>query len=72
MIKINMTEIGSRIKLLRLKKKLSQTELANRIGVAPNTVTQYEKGTSKISIDVLVNLVEVLETTADYLLGLTD
>lgn len=67
-----MTEMGNRIKVLRTKKKMTQIDLANAIGVASNTVTQYEKGTSKVSIDVLANLAVVLDTTTDYLLGLTD
>lgn len=71
-MKINMIEIGNRIKALRIKKKMTQIDLANAIGVASNTVTQYEKGTSKVSIDVLANLAVVLDTTCDYLLGLID
>lgn len=72
MIEINMIEIGKRIRELRLEKRITQTELAERIGVATNTVSQYEKGLSKTSIDVIVNLAVVLETTTDYLLGLSD
>lgn len=72
MIEINMCEIGNRIKELRLEQNMKQSDLAKAIGVAVNTVCQYEKGTSKVSIDVLANLAVVLDTTTDYLLGLTD
>lgn len=72
MIEINMKEIGKRIKELRLEQNMTQTDLAKVVGVATNTVTQYEKGTSKVSIDVLVNLADVLGVSTDYLLGLTD
>lgn len=72
MIEINMLEIGRRIKELRIESGMTQQQLAQKIGVATNTISQYEKGLSKTSIDVIVNLAAVLGTTADYLLCLTD
>ncbi len=72
MIKFNMEKTGLRIKELRTVFGLSQKALAEKIGVAQNTLTQYEKGTSKISLDVLVKLAQILETSVDYLLGLED
>lgn len=72
MIKFNMEKTGLRIKELRTVFGLSQKALAEKIGVAQNTLTQYEKGTSKISLDVLVKLAQILETSTDYLLGLED
>ena len=53
MIKFNMEKTGLRIKELRTVFGLSQKALAEKIGVAQNTLTQYEKGTSKISLDVI-------------------
>ena len=72
MIEINMIEVGQRIKELRLENGMTQTQLAEKIGVATNTISQYEKGLSKTSIDVIANLADVFETSTDYLLGLTD
>ena len=72
MIDFNMEKTGLRIKGLRTVFGLSQKALAEKIGVAQNTLTQYEKGTSKISLDVLVKLAQILETSSDYLLGLED
>lgn len=68
MVDIDMTEIGKRIKELRSELGLSQAQLAEKIGVAQNTVAQYESGKSKISIDVLVNLAKVFEISTDYIL----
>lgn len=70
MIEINMKELGEKIKDLRIERGLSQKQLADKIGVATNTVSQYESGKSKTSIDVLANLAVELDTTTDYLLGL--
>ena len=72
MIDFNMEKTGLRIKELRTVFGLSQKALAEKIGVAQNTLTQYEKGTSKISLDVLVKLAQIFETSTDYLLGLED
>lgn len=41
---LNSNDFGSRIKELRIKNGLSQTELAEKIGVKDNTICQYEKG----------------------------
>lgn len=70
MIKINMKELGEKIKELRTERGLSQKQLADKIGVATNTISQYESGKSKTSIDVLASLAIELDTTTDFLLGL--
>ena len=67
-----MRETGSRIRDLRDEMGLTQIELAARIGIAHNTIAQYENGKCKMSIDVLIKIVKVMETSADYLLGLRD
>ena len=46
--------------------------LITKIGVAPNTIAQYEKGIAKTSLEVIVNLGVVLNTTTDYLLGIEE
>ncbi len=70
MIEINIKELGEKIRELRTECGLSQKQLAAKIGVATNTVSQYESGKSKTSIDVLANLAVALDTTTDFLLGL--
>ena len=70
MIEVDLKEFGERIKDLRMDLGLSQGELADKIGAARNTVSQYESGKSRTSIDVLANLAVALDTTTDYLLGL--
>ena len=72
MVDFDMSKTGARIKELRQSLGLSQKSLAERVGIAQNTLAQYEKGISRTSIEVLVNLATELETTSDYLLGLED
>lgn len=68
----DVLKTGKRIKELRVECEMSQKVLAEKIGVAQNTVTQYENGTAKPSIEVLFKLAVALGTTSDYLLGLSD
>lgn len=72
MTEFNMEITGQRIKELRVFNKLTQHVLAEKIGIAENTLSQYETGKSRMSLDVLFALAQALETTADYLLGLTE
>jgi len=52
-------EIGNRLKNYRLKKKLSQRELAERAGISIFTVSQIEHGKS-VSVVLLVSVLRVL------------
>ncbi len=72
MKEFNMRLVGERIKELRKAAGISQVSLAEKIGVHQNTLSQYENGTSKMSIEVLFSLAIALDTTTDYLLGLND
>ena len=64
--------IGKRIKTLRKKKRMSQEELANQIGISQNTVARWEReeliprGTS------VSKVARALNTTSTYLLGETN
>jgi len=72
MVDLDMVKIGARIKELRTELSLTQSQLAKIIGSAQNTIAQYERGQSKIGMEVLVNLAVALKTTIDYLVGLTE
>lgn len=61
--------IGKRVKELRIEKGLSQQELGLAIGVTKVSICGYENGTRIPTLDNLIKLAEVLETTTDYLLG---
>ena len=61
--------IGKRLKELRIKRGFSQQELGTEIGVTKVSICGYENGTRLATLDNLVKLAEVLETTTDYLIG---
>lgn len=64
--------IGKRINYIRRKKGLSQTELGKAIGVDARTIKRYENDKMKTSIDMLKKIAVALNTTTDYLLGISD
>ena len=61
--------IGQRIKTLRKRKGLNQTQLANLLGKSLRTVQKYETGEIEVSIDVVNELAKHLDTTPTFILG---
>lgn len=59
--------IGSRIKELRLKRGLTQEELARRIGVTKGAVANYENEVSSPKIELMYKLFDALDCDANYL-----
>lgn len=59
---------GDKLKALRTSQKLTQQQLADRIGVAKSVVSYYESGDRYPSYDVLVRIAHVFHTSTDYLL----
>ena len=57
--------------LLNVKNK-TQVWLSVELGVSKETINQYIKGTIKPRADILVAMSKILNTSVDYLLGLTD
>lgn len=53
-------EVGQRIRIQRLAAGLSQTELAERIGVAFQQVQKYEKGMNRVGAGRLTQIARVL------------
>lgn len=63
---------GKRIKLLRKKENLSQTELANLLGVSCSCIANYEQGLRGNSNDLLVKISEQFGVSLDYLYGISE
>jgi transcriptional regulator with XRE-family HTH domain len=62
-------DLGRLVRLQRMARGLSQTELANRIGVTFQQVQKYESGANRISIGRLVRIGRVLGVEVTYLLA---
>lgn len=59
-------EVGRRVRSRRLEQRLSQTELAGRIGVTFQQVQKYEKGMNRIGAGRLQRISEALEVPVTY------
>src|SRR3954468_24176141 len=54
------TMVGARVRVLRINNKISQTDLADKIGVTFQQVQKYEKGTNRIGASRLSRIAAVL------------
>lgn len=63
---------NERIRELRIAKKISQVELAKKIGVTKQSVSNWENDNIQPSIDMLVKIARALNVSTDYLLALDD
>lgn len=57
------------LKALRMKKGLSQGELAIRLNVVRQTVSKWEKGVSVPDAETIIKLADLLDTSVNDLLG---
>ncbi|XEC96228.1 helix-turn-helix domain-containing protein [Paenibacillus tarimensis] len=63
---------SKRLKQLRKARKYSMQELADSVGVAKSTYAGYESGYRQPTLETIQNIAKKLNTSADYLLGLTE
>lgn len=62
----------NRIKELRKKNKITQTELAKGIGSSTQAISMYEKGERNPKIDKVQALADFFNVSVEYLIGLSD
>lgn len=62
-----MKAFGRRLKKLREKQGLTQTELARKLGKSLRTVQKYESGEIDIPLSMLYSLSEVFDVTISFL-----
>ena len=62
-------QVGHRIRIQRVARGMSQSALADQIGVTFQQVQKYEKGTNRVSASRLVRIAEVLDISAYTLMG---
>lgn len=65
-----MVNFGDMLKNLRTNAGMTQTELANRLGITKSVVSYYELQERTPSPDVLIRLAGIFRVTTDYLLGI--
>ena len=60
--------IGQRIRKIRRSQRLSQEQVAERIGISTTHMSHIETGNTKLSLPVLVDVAAMLGVSTDTLL----
>lgn len=64
--------IADKIKLLRENYKLSQTALADKLGITRSSVNAWEQGISIPSTQYIIELANLFKVSTDYLLNMKE
>lgn len=67
-----MHVIGKRLKHVRTYHGDRQTDLARKLNVSVSTVKSWERDNSSPSYELLTAICRMYQTSADYLIGITD
>lgn len=58
--------VGSRVRMRRIALGMSQTQLANQVGVTFQQIQKYEKGTNRVSASRLQQFCEALDVPVHF------
>ena len=64
--------LNERIKILRMARNLSQVELAKKLNVSKQSISNWENDNILPSIEMLMEIARLFSVSTDYLLGLDD
>lgn len=67
-----MSLTSDRVKSLRLQKNMSQSDLADKLGIGRSNMGHIENGRVEPTKESIVQLSDIFGVTTDYLLGRTD
>jgi transcriptional regulator with XRE-family HTH domain len=67
-----MNLVGSRIRELRKGRRLTQTELSERIGIAQSDLSRMEQGEYKVGLDTLFKILQVFDLKMGEFFGETE
>ncbi|MCI8601555.1 MAG: helix-turn-helix transcriptional regulator [Oscillospiraceae bacterium] len=60
---------GQVIQRIRKKRGLTQEQLAEKIGIEPNSISRIERGALTPALPTLIDICNVLEVGADFVLA---
>lgn len=64
--------LGEQIKKLRMNKGMSQVQLADKLNVTKQSVSNWENEYIMPSVDMLIKIANFFNVSTDYLLGLSE
>ena len=62
-----MVDCSEKLRVLREARKLTQLQVANRVGVSKSMISAYETASKAPSIEVLIRLSRLYGVSIDYL-----
>ena len=66
-MRYNMKESGKRIQELRKDRGMTQTQLAEYVGISSDNLGRIERGQQGVSIDLLIELADFFVVSMDYI-----
>jgi len=66
---VQRTKVGLNITAARRRRGMTQTQLAEKIGLDKYTVSYYERKCQSIPLDTLRGIAEALNTSVDFLIN---
>jgi transcriptional regulator with XRE-family HTH domain len=66
---VPVEDIGRRIRDLRIRAGLTQTEVAEALGTKQTGISAYERGARALTLPALMRIAEALGTTPNAILG---
>ena len=63
---------AKRLRELRKEKGVSQVKLGDALGYGYTAISSYETGRNEPSYTDLIRICEILDVSADYILGISD
>ena len=67
-MELNYKAIGRWIKTARVNAKITQEKLSETAGISPTHLSNIETGTTRVSLNAIVNIANALKITCDDLL----
>ena len=67
-----MLSFGEKLRDLRESNKLTQREIAAKLGIKQPSYIRYENGKSEPTLECLVKIADLFDVSVDYLLGRSD
>ena len=62
-------EFAERMRIIKAKENITNAEFAKRVGVGPNTVSEYMRGRTSPTAETIRNTVEAFDVDPKWLLG---
>ena len=66
-MRYTMKESGKRIQELRRDRGMTQTQLAEYVGISSDNLGRIERGQQGVSIDLLIELADFFAVSMDYI-----